>query len=853
MTQQQSAEGTAPAEKDPEWYKSYADILNYAVSLNWEFPGQGTLDLLSAGRQGDSYSARVNSFNWQDFYDRRGGGVFLNAVKKRMQEEYDYILIDSRTGVSDTAGICTVQMPDVVVVCFTLNNQGARGTAAVARSIYEQRLKSHAPVEIFPVPMRVEPFEKNKLDLRRNQVKQLFNLFPAHLAPTQRAKFQDDVQVQYLPYYAYEEILATFGNKPNDAPAISLLYPTERLAEYVTGFLTPESKVSRLAANEALERQRELILARFEGKEIEPEPDAAEYLLRVGDATFTNLTHEEQELAKRAILQMIRYARPDESEPHARVTVKLAQFDEPCQQVLRQLASCPLLIHEGEIESPQATFGLASDVVLHTWPRLQDWIKTDFEFLFWRQQLRGKLAEWERDHGALLADTPLAIAQRYREQRAEELNQRELNFIRESEQEANRKLEQANEIAQQLKDEREQKSSLEDQQSVMLRRRRWAIAITSTIILLGLAFIVGLIYFSYQNNQAQKDLNAALAKASSLTIDGIDLAKQGDFAAAISKFDEAIKLKPDYAEAHLQKANTYQNNGEFERAIGTYNQTLELKPDLVEAVGKRGTAKLSLNDFDGAINDFTEVIKSSPPDPDTTATALRNRGEAQQQKNNLDAALADYDEAIKLMPELALNYLKRGTALNAKGDKKQASASYQTALELASKSGDENTRASAQAGLRQLGVKTAPVTEASVIPAPSLAPPIVTKIFLHYQDAKDEKVLAGISTALTRRQYAIAKIQRSSQPTDGDVRYFYEEDRPTAVQVKQITEQTLQKQRIEQSLELRFLSGFAGKAPRGQIEVWLPPLTEMPTPNQYQRPSKDNLKQERPLLKSKKD
>ncbi len=34
-----------------------------------------------------------------------------------MRKEYDYILVDSRTGVSDTAGICTVQMPDTLVVC----------------------------------------------------------------------------------------------------------------------------------------------------------------------------------------------------------------------------------------------------------------------------------------------------------------------------------------------------------------------------------------------------------------------------------------------------------------------------------------------------------------------------------------------------------------------------------------------------------------------------------------------------------------------------------------------------------------------------------------------------------------
>src|SRR6266545_2925212 len=214
---------------DDNWHEAYADISAYVVSLDWDFPRGGTLDLLPAGRQGASYSARINSFDWEEFYERRGGGVFLEAVKEKMRADYDYVLIDSRTGVSDTSGICTVQMPDAVVVCFTLNNQGVKGGAAVAHSIYEQRLRKGREVAIFPVPMRVEPFEKNKLALRREYAKEMFKLFPSHLPPQSRAQFQEDTQVKYLPYYAYEEILATFGNRPGESESTSLLAPADRL------------------------------------------------------------------------------------------------------------------------------------------------------------------------------------------------------------------------------------------------------------------------------------------------------------------------------------------------------------------------------------------------------------------------------------------------------------------------------------------------------------------------------------------------------------------------------------------------------------------------------------------------
>ncbi len=85
------------------WYQPYADILRYATSLNFEFPNKGAIDFVPAGRQGADYATRVNGFNWQHFYERLSGGLFLEAVKLSMAD-YDYVLIDSRTGVSDTSG-----------------------------------------------------------------------------------------------------------------------------------------------------------------------------------------------------------------------------------------------------------------------------------------------------------------------------------------------------------------------------------------------------------------------------------------------------------------------------------------------------------------------------------------------------------------------------------------------------------------------------------------------------------------------------------------------------------------------------------------------------------------------------
>lgn len=224
--------------KEPsrDWYLQHADLHKYATTLrNWEFPGHGRLDFISAGRQGPVYSTRVNSFDWQAFYNRLGGGVLLDAARERMREKYDYVLIDSRTGVSDTSGITTVQMPDVLVVCFTLNNQGIEGAAAVASSIIAQRGsagRNGRNLRVFPVAMRVDSFEKKKLDLRKAYARSRFESFPDHLAPEERERFRGEVQIPYVPYYAYEEILATFGDRPGELN--TLLESAVRLTAYLT-------------------------------------------------------------------------------------------------------------------------------------------------------------------------------------------------------------------------------------------------------------------------------------------------------------------------------------------------------------------------------------------------------------------------------------------------------------------------------------------------------------------------------------------------------------------------------------------------------------------------------------------
>ena len=171
----------------PEWYEQYADPRRYIVSINTaSLLKDGKIDLLPAGKQGAAYPARINLFDWARFYSTLGGGRFLEAFRSHVRREYDYVLIDSRTGVSDTAGVCTVQMPDALVVCFTYNNQSIRGASAIAESVFGARQRLGAALaseerpaeaggpQIFPVPTRVDQTELDKLESRRRYARAVF-------------------------------------------------------------------------------------------------------------------------------------------------------------------------------------------------------------------------------------------------------------------------------------------------------------------------------------------------------------------------------------------------------------------------------------------------------------------------------------------------------------------------------------------------------------------------------------------------------------------------------------------------------------------------------------------------------
>jgi tetratricopeptide (TPR) repeat protein len=244
-------DATQVADRSTDWIRDYAQILPHAVSLNWGFPDDGTLDFVSAGRQNRDYSSAVTAIDWDNFYDRLGGGQFFDTLRADMKAHYDYTLIDSRTGLSDIADICTVHLPDILVDCFTLNDQSIDGAAAIARNVEQRYHYRH--IQVLPVPMRIDEAEKDKADVGLSTARSRFGGLHEGMGEHEANDYWASVPIPYKPFYAFEETLAVFGDAPRSPT--TLLGAYERLTTAITdgrvralGAMSEETRLTYKAA-----------------------------------------------------------------------------------------------------------------------------------------------------------------------------------------------------------------------------------------------------------------------------------------------------------------------------------------------------------------------------------------------------------------------------------------------------------------------------------------------------------------------------------------------------------------------------------------------------------------------------
>lgn len=132
-------------------------------------PGAGKplIQLIPAGRGPlKEYWSKLSRINWHDlFYSEHGNGVQLFFdLKIRIEEELqpDFLLIDSRTGITEMGGVATTLLADKVVSLVLPSQENLDGVRAVLRSLRRSRRDSGAgELEVIAVLSRLRQMEES--------------------------------------------------------------------------------------------------------------------------------------------------------------------------------------------------------------------------------------------------------------------------------------------------------------------------------------------------------------------------------------------------------------------------------------------------------------------------------------------------------------------------------------------------------------------------------------------------------------------------------------------------------------------------------------------------------------------
>jgi cellulose biosynthesis protein BcsQ len=107
-------------------------------------PRFGEVSILLAGRPDADYETRLAGFHWAKFYEEDAGAVAVETLREQIVARADVVLIDSRTGFTDAGGICTIQLPDAVVLMTAPNEQSLDGIGQVARALAQSSISARA-------------------------------------------------------------------------------------------------------------------------------------------------------------------------------------------------------------------------------------------------------------------------------------------------------------------------------------------------------------------------------------------------------------------------------------------------------------------------------------------------------------------------------------------------------------------------------------------------------------------------------------------------------------------------------------------------------------------------------------
>jgi uncharacterized protein YjbI with pentapeptide repeats/MinD-like ATPase involved in chromosome partitioning or flagellar assembly len=113
---------------------NYDDLQGQLTPLVLEQQEEGyTFRILPAGLPGPAYATTYGKVDFHQLFQTEKGSELFELLRQEIERTYnpDFVIIDSRTGLTDIGAIATIQMADTVILVTTLSEQSLAGTQAV--------------------------------------------------------------------------------------------------------------------------------------------------------------------------------------------------------------------------------------------------------------------------------------------------------------------------------------------------------------------------------------------------------------------------------------------------------------------------------------------------------------------------------------------------------------------------------------------------------------------------------------------------------------------------------------------------------------------------------------------------
>src|SRR5437870_1027863 len=157
---------------------------------------------------------------------------------------------------------------------------------------------------------------------------------------------------------------------------------------------------------------------------------------------------------------------------------------------------------------------------------------------------------------------------------------------------------------------------------------------------------------------------------------GVVQFEKGNIDDAIEKYEQSLRLHPDYPEARYNLGGALLQKGKIDEAIWQCEEALRLQPNQADAHVVLGNAFLAKGDFDRATSNYEKALRLRPDGYE----AHYNLGRVLQEKGDTDRAVLEYEKTLELDPTLTEAHLNLGNIFLEQRREREALDQYEKAL-----------------------------------------------------------------------------------------------------------------------------------------------------------------------------